>query len=72
MAKTEVIRCVACALKIAAQDGHYHLADGHYHPECYDRKQAQAAHRTIWPLYMFPRASSATSNVSPIVHTPLP
>jgi len=54
MVERDVIRCAACALKIATQDGHYHLAAGHYHPECYDRKQVEALPRTIWarhPLY---------------------
>jgi hypothetical protein len=49
MADTELVRCVACAMKIATKDGHYHLPDGHYHPECYDRKQVAALPRTIWP-----------------------
>jgi hypothetical protein len=65
MAETEVVRCAACAVKIATQDGHYHLADGHYHPECYDRKQLEALPRTIWarpPLYTSP-ASRANSNI---------
>jgi hypothetical protein len=49
MPQPEVVRCVACALKIATHDGRYHLPDGHYHPECYDRKQLAALPRTIWP-----------------------
>jgi hypothetical protein len=56
MAETEVIRCAACAVKIAARAGHYHLADGHYHPDCYDRKQLEALARMIWarpPLHTF-------------------
>ena len=48
MAETEVVRCTACGLKIATLDGHYHLADGHFHPECYDRKQLEALVRMIW------------------------
>jgi hypothetical protein len=49
MAETEILRCIACGLEIATQEGHYHLVDRHYHPECYDRKIAATPRRTIWP-----------------------
>ena len=48
MAETQVVRCAACSLRIATQDGHYHLADGHFHPECYDRNQLEALARMLW------------------------
>lgn len=49
LAEIDVVRCAECGLNITPQDGHYHLVDCHYHPECYDRKQAASTPRTIWP-----------------------
>jgi hypothetical protein len=63
MAEVDVVRCAECGLNISIQDGHYHLVD-HYHPECYDRKQAETTPRTIWdrpPLHT-PLASSPNSD----------
>ena len=67
MAEIDVVRCAECGLDITTQDGHYHLVDRYYHPECYDRKQAETTPRTIWarpPLDMA-FASSPSSNASP-------
>jgi len=51
MAETEVVRCAACSLRIATQDGHYHLVDGHFHPECYDRNQLEALASEVAPVW---------------------
>ena len=54
MAQIDVLRCAECGLNITTQGGHYHLVDRHYHPECYDSKQAETTPRTIWarpPVY---------------------